>query len=241
MSILAVFLILLGLLCFGIFFLIFKLIWILFKKKRNFWPLVISGVLSGIVVLAAGIFSYAMYRQFVKPFDPIVQTVKTQTTLVDGHRLYTNPLGFAVTLHDGTTLSNWLTVDDWSFLIGVDTNMFVNKKDPNQPFSLYLLGHEVDDEPSNAHYLMSEISQGLAQSNSSKGRIEIEQVVPVNVGTDAEGELMKLTAYPYDHSTPITFSLVIATKGHDTYFLAGLGNAGNDKILDTVSSFVITK
>ena len=241
MATLAIFLILLGLVSFGIFFLVFKLIWILFKKKRNFWPLVISGVLSGIVILAAGIFSYAMYKQFVKPFDPIVQTVKKQTSLVDGHRLYTNPLGFAVTLYDGTTLSNWLTVDDWSFLVGVDTNMFVNKKDPNQPFSLYLLGHEADEEPSNAHDLMKEISQGVAQSNSSKGRIEIEQVIPVNVGQDAEGELMKLTVFPYDQSTPIAFSLLIATKGPDTYFLAGLGNAGNDKILDTVSSFVITK
>ena len=241
MATLAIFLILLGLVSFGIFFLVFKLIWILFKKKRNFWPLVISGVLSGIVILAAGIFSYAMYKQFVKPFDPIVQTVKKQTTLVDGHRLYTNPLGFAVTLYDGTTLSNWLTVDDWSFLVGVDTNMFVNKKDPNQPFSLYLLGHEADEEPSNAHDLMKEISQGVAQSNSSKGRIEIEQVIPVNVGQNAEGELMKLTVFPYDQSTPIAFSLLIATKGPDTYFLAGLGNAGNDKILDTVSSFVITK
>lgn len=239
---LASLLIVLGLVSFGISFLIFKLIWILCKSKRNFWPLIISGVLSGIIVLAAGIFSFVIYKKFVKPFDPIVQTVKAQKTLVEGHKLYTNPLGFALTLHDGTTMSNWLQIEDWSFLVGVDTNMFLNKNNPSQPFSLYLLGHDVDDEPENAQQIMAEVVQSLTQTNSPKGRIVVDQVQPVNAGEYATGELLTASIHPYDPNIPpLTFSLVVATKGYETFFIAGLGNAGNDKVLDTVSSFTITK
>jgi len=241
MSFVAVCLIVLGLVSFALFFLIFKLIWILCKKKSNFWPLTISGVLAGVIVLAVGIFSYGIYKQYVKPFDPIVETVKAQKTLQEGHKLYTNPQGFAITLYDGTTMSNWIHIDDWNFLVGVDTNMFINKNNSKQPISLYLLGHETDDDPENAHQIMAKVVEGIKQSNSPKASIVLNQVQPIEVGADAAAEMLNATIYPHNSNIPLDFSLVIATKGYDTYFLAGMGNFGNEKILDTVSSFAITQ
>lgn len=192
-------------------------------------------------MLTAAFFSYSVYQKYVKPFDPIIQTAKTQKSLQIGSRLYTNPVGFALTLHDGTTMSNWIKVEDWNFLVGLDTNIFVNKEKKNQPFSFYLLGHETDDDPQNVHKIMEDITQALSSYDSSEGKIEIKQAQPIDVGSNTIGEILTADIYPLDQTPPLTFSLVMATKGYNTYFLVGVGNLGNEKVLDTVSSFVITK
>lgn len=212
------------------------------KNKRNFWPLMISGLLSGLLVLGAGIFSYRLYQQFVKPFDPIVQAAKTQKTLQTGSKLYTNPLGFSMTLHDGTVMSDWIHIEDWSFLVGLDSNMFLTPNDSTANFALYALGHETDDEPESAHRLMQEVAQAIGQAHSPKGRIEIDQILPVEMGNDAEADLLQASIYPYQPSTPpLAFSLLIVTKGHDTFFLGGLGNQNNESIHATISSFTLAQ
>ena len=109
---------------FGLFFLIFKIIWLILKKKENFWPLVLSGVLTFLLMLLASIALYRVHKQFIKPLNPILVAANVRQEPVFGPRLYTDDkYPFALTLHDGLVLSDWFVFDPTlQVKIGIDLN-----------------------------------------------------------------------------------------------------------------------
>ena len=143
-----VFLVVIGLLIaavlYGIFFLLFKLIWVLCKKQRNFWPLILAGAATLLVIVGVVWAAASTVNRYVVPFTPIIQAAQTRTEPVYGAQAYTDPrFGFGLTLYDGTVFSDWINLPDNgpSLLVGVDTNVFVTNsmQEDNTPLAAYLL------------------------------------------------------------------------------------------------------
>ena len=83
-----VFLVVIGLLIaavlYGIFFLLFKLIWVLCKKQRNFWPLILAGAATLLVIVGVVWAAASTVNRYVVPFTPIIQAAQTRTEPVYG-------------------------------------------------------------------------------------------------------------------------------------------------------------
>ena len=113
---------------FGIFFVIFKIGFLLFKKKRNFWPLVLAAITTLLLVALTTIATYTVYQRFTKPFAPIIQAAKNIVQPITGTNTYTDSrYGFSLTLYDGMTLGDWIALKnqhDMDLLAGLDVNIF---------------------------------------------------------------------------------------------------------------------
>lgn len=118
--------------CFGVFFVVFKLIWVLFKKSSNRWPLILAGVTTALIWLLLGIATYRLYHRFVTPLQPIMTAIQTQKVPVYKQDVYTDTAhGFSIAQYDGMTFSNWINIYPASMLVGVDTNAFLSPQKDN--------------------------------------------------------------------------------------------------------------
>lgn len=113
---------------YGLFFLFFKVIWLLFKKHANKWPLILAGistVLSGILL---AMITWWGVSQLIKPFLPMHERITQNPQPVYGVRTYTDPqYAFTIQIPDGMDYSEWISFDGVAFKLGINTNLF--KKD----------------------------------------------------------------------------------------------------------------
>lgn len=113
---------------YGVFFLFFKVIWILFKKSKNTWPLILAGistVLSGLLLVGLTAWSISLV---VKPFLPLKQRVETNPQPIYGLQTYVDPAGqFSLQLPNGMDYAEWISFQRADIKLGIDTNLF--KKD----------------------------------------------------------------------------------------------------------------
>ena len=113
-----------------VFFLLFKLVWILMKKDTNKWPLIwagVSTVLFGIVL--GGAAAWGVYK-VVSPFRGMIERYSANPEPVYGQHVYTDPIyRFQLTALNGMDFSEWVEFDDLDAKIGVDMNTF--KKVPS--------------------------------------------------------------------------------------------------------------
>lgn len=125
---LVIFLLLAAAVVYAVFFLIFKLIWMIIKKQSNKWPLILAGVCTVLFCGAAiGGAVWGIYK-IIKPFTPITQSIQENPAPVYGPSVFTDPkYGFSLTVFDGMTFSDWMKFDDVNVKLGIDTNIF--KKD----------------------------------------------------------------------------------------------------------------
>ena len=128
MSGLVLFLLLVIAAVYGVFFLIFKGIWLLLKKHANKWPLIlaaISTVLSGLMLVGLILWGIGT---ILKPFRPMQQRWQQNPQPIYGVRTYTDPVyHFTLQLPDGMDYSEWMDFDGMSLKLGINTNLF--KKD----------------------------------------------------------------------------------------------------------------
>lgn len=223
---------------YGIFFLIFKLAWILSHRKRNFWPLVLAGVATLLVMLLCVWTTYRAYQTYAKPFTPIFQAAAQVQEPVFGERPYTDArYGFNLTLYDAMTLSDWITPSaraDISVLVGIDTNMFLQQsRNPSDAAGMIVL-HQTQSTPQTAMQLMQK-AQAYFNQQSLPARIEITSVPQeVNVADGGTGAYLTGKIYAQNLSEPVDASLLIAQRDRDAFFLLGIGA---NSAAQTVSSF----
>lgn len=120
---------------YAVFFGIFKLIWIIFKKERNFWPLVLAGVSTvGFAALIVGGTWWAAHK-IIRPFTPIITSVQNNPTKVFGPWDYRdNTYPFELTVFDGMAFSDWMHFSPVALKLGLDTNAFKKPTDENANF-----------------------------------------------------------------------------------------------------------
>lgn len=113
---------------FAVFFLIFKVGWLIFKKHTYAGPLIAAGVCTVLVTLLVGIGTYKGYQAIVSPFQGMIARVKNNSAPLYGPREYADTTyPFTLTVYDGMDFSDWIRVADVELKLGIDTNAF--KKD----------------------------------------------------------------------------------------------------------------
>ena len=149
------------------FFGIFKLIWLLCKSHRNFWPLVLAGVGT---VLFGGMVTWGMWwsaQKLITPFKQMMVHAKENPEPVFGPRVYQDErFPFELTVFDGMDFSKWISFKDLHIKIGIDTNAFKKEEaatsspltillirtpieDKNEPFAQW---HHFKDQPNTRMY-----------------------------------------------------------------------------------------
>ncbi len=228
---------------YGIFFLIFKLLWLLFKSKRNLWPLVCAGVATASVFLLIGITGYQLYKQLAAPFQPIILAARQQTQPVIGQREYTDPrYGFHLTLYNATTLSHWIAldpVDQTHMLVGFDTNILL--KDNTQDaaaFEGFLLLHQIVRQPqTDALPLAQALARQVQQAQSPRGEIRLlGEPVSIDVGPDASGAVVygELISDQLPHK--INLIGLVAVRENTCYYVIGFGGP-TSAVSEMITSF----
>ena len=113
---------------YGLFFLFFKVIWLLFKKHANKWPLILAGistVLSGVMLAMLVWWGVSL---IITPFLPMHQRIADNPQPIYGVRTYTDPqYAFTLQVPDGMDYSDWMSFEGVAFKLGINTNLF--KKD----------------------------------------------------------------------------------------------------------------
>jgi len=118
-----------------IFFGIFKLIWMLLKSKRNFWPLVLAAVGTFLFCACIGIGAWWGVKKLIAPFNQMITRAKANPEVVLGERTYKDDrFPFELTVFDGMDFSEWISFDRSHVKIGVDTNIFKTKAPTDNSF-----------------------------------------------------------------------------------------------------------
>lgn len=160
---------------YAIFFVFFKVIWILLKKTANKWPLILAGistVLFGILTVSFTL--WGVYK-IISPFRPMIDRVSQQPEPVFGSHTYVDPqYGFSLMLPDGLDFSEWINYEKMSFKVGINTNVF--KKDAqgkkiNSPVLTALL---IRDNETKDVTALAEV-QAAIEKASKDGQLIIEE------------------------------------------------------------------
>ncbi len=223
-----IFLIIIGLLgmavLYGIFFLIFKLIWMLFKKQRNFWPLILAGAATLLVIVGMVWATFSTVNRYIVPLSPIIEAAQARTEPVYGAKAYTDPrYGFGLTLYDGTVFSDWIDLPDNgpSLLVGTDTNMFVQGADND--VTIYLLVRTKNtNNTAGALETARQLAQQAQQAQFS-GEVAVENVAPAYAGPGGTAAIITGTLSSDSHpGQELPFMLLIAKEDNTLYALLGL-------------------
>lgn len=129
---------------YGVFFLIFKLVWVIAGKNRNKWPLLLAGAATVLLFLAAIASIWMGVNTYVKPLMGLVNKVQNNTQIVSGNHPYKDAkYGFTMNLFGGTEVSDWAGKDS-GFLLGIDTNatpmrnaLQAQNQEAQAPFSIF--------------------------------------------------------------------------------------------------------
>ncbi|WP_428075534.1 phage holin family protein [Candidatus Avelusimicrobium luingense] len=113
---------------YGLFFLFFKLIWLLFKKHKNKWPLILAGISTFIsCLLVAGLIAWGVGK-LLSPFRPLQQRIESNPQPRYETVAYTDPVyNFSLQLPEGVDYSEWISFPGVETKLGINTNLF--KKD----------------------------------------------------------------------------------------------------------------
>lgn len=227
---------------YGAFFLVFKLIWILLKKKSNLWPLVLAGITTIILAIAAMVVVYRGYNYLIKPFSPIIQEVQLNPEPVYGEKTYTDEqFGFTMTQYDGTVFSNWIYAEEAAFLFGIDTNQLKGQEVSADTLTGFFLMHAPNTAHLTAQQLSGMLKTQMQQLTANEVHIEItDEFTPVDVGANGTGAITDGYVSAATLGQPIPGMILIAAREQDVFYLLGLGN-NQEEIQDTLYSFHLTR
>lgn len=234
-------LIVFGLLCaavlYGVFFLIFKLIWLLFGNKRNLWPLILAGAATAGVAVMTFIAAHNAYTRFIRPVTPIIEAAQTRTAPVYGQQTYTDPrYGFTLTLYNGTVTGDWMDFSPVSVLLAFDVNGLTVKN--SQDFAGFAVAREVKDKNADAHQIMAELVPQLRQARSARGELTVlAEPAAADAGAGATASFLPVMLRTEGTEQGIPAFLLIAARGHEVYYLIGLGNTSDNEVVKTLQSF----
>ena len=247
-----VFLILFALLAlaalYGIFFLVFKLLWLLFKSKRNLWPLVLAGVATVGLVLALAWAVWHTARTFIRPVAPITAAVKAGGPLQHGTRIYHDPkFGFELDLQEGMTMGNWLEWNGIVALPGFDVNTLKEKNAAtgNKAFSLIGILYQTLPQPLQAQALAQEIANAVEGYADPRARLELTEpirpVIPPSADEETSGAVLKGQMTTANRGESIPLTLLVVTRGREAFYVLGAGENDEGRAEQTALSFRFPK
>lgn len=228
---------------YGIFFLAFKLIWIICSSKRNFWPLILAGIATAFVVLMLVVASWKIYKRVIVPFQPIITAAQEQTEPIIGSHVYIDKQhGFQITLHNGMVLSDWITLDPSSHtdgLMGFDINVLLenknNQTEQNNSFEGLFLLHQVAPSRESALQMANALAQKLEQTRSSRGEIRLlSQPQPLDIGPQVDAAVLSAEMVADGVTQTVPLICLVVLHGTERYYVAGFGTG---PIQETVTSF----
>lgn len=231
-------------LVYGIFFLLFKLGWMLFGKKGNRWPFILAGLSTLLLIALLFISTWVGINKFVVPVQELLNKTLQKTEITTGVRPYTDPkYGFTMNLYGGTETSDWITFDANSLLIGFDTNFGpiykkIKQQNPNgqaqAPMSGLIILVQAQKEP------IEDVQEMLQEQADSFLTNQNEQIhfisspdysVPNTVFQEADIQSQQGIIKAY---------IVSSVQDNLVYLVAGFG-IGNDAYLqllkDEIRSF----
>lgn len=168
---------------YAVFFLIFKVIWMIIKKQSNKWPLILAGICT--VLLGGAVIGGAIWgvHKIIKPFEPITQSLKANPAPIYGETVYTDPkYGFQLTVFDGMTFSDWMSFDDVKLKLGIDTNVFKKDnagKNIQEPVTIAALLRIKNDSDNTSIYALEK-----ALEENKDRRLEVTNLQRVTVNGD---------------------------------------------------------
>ncbi len=110
---------------YAVFFLLFKLLWMILKKNSNKWPLILSGICTIVFGIVLGALAGWGVYKVVSPFRGMMARLDDNPAPVYGERVYTDPIyRFELDVFNGIDFSEWMDFDDLDVKIGVDMNAF---------------------------------------------------------------------------------------------------------------------
>jgi len=227
---------------YGIFFLIFKLIWLLFKKKRNFWPLVLSGITTFILAILAIVAVYQTYRYFLKPFAPIIQEIQNNPQPVYGEKTYTDPqFGFTLTQYDGVVFSDWIHTDKASLLFGVDTNPLKQEDIPADDIVAFFILHTKNTAQQDAQQLLQDLSTRVEHlANQDISVVFVQPALLLEIAPQATAALLSGQIILSNGQPPVPMRVMTVATQQDAFYLIGLG-ANIIEVEDTLDSFRLSE
>lgn len=186
-------------LIYGIFFLMFKLGWIIGGSNRNKWPLILAGAATVLLFAVAILSTMAAIHKYITPIMPVVEKTIQKTDITTGIHPYTSPqYGFTLNLFGGTEMTDWINLDDENYLqFGFDTNIgaIVKKSKTNPtpnaivPISGFLVYAQKGEPLANVNQYLQEQTDEWTSIQNPQVRITAEPdfSVPNTVFLEGEG------------------------------------------------------
>lgn len=248
LSALTIFVVFCAAILFGIFFLIFKLIWVLFNKKQNFWPLVLSGVVTLLCILAVVIACWKTYNHFIQPLRPIMSTAEQRTQPVYGEEIFTDPIHqFSLTLHDGMVMSDWIDAGGGNeVLIGLDLNPFTKKQmglikqgNPEDLRGILILTQPQAKQKTALQFFNDQLLPEINSDANARQTITLTAgPTPVDMGPNANAAYVRALIHSEKLPQDLPLIFMAANRGTEMYYIVGVGYAPVD---NTVLSFAFDK
>lgn len=167
MTILILFALLLLAVVYAVFFVVFKLAWLLFKSHSNKGPLITAGVCTVLVGAVLTVGAWMGVRLVTAPFTELAARVKQNPAPVYGQRVYQdNRFPFELTVYDGMDFSKWISLGGLDLKLGIDTNAFKKNAQgkPHENFLISILARQsaIDDKDP-LQVLQSQLEAAQAQ------------------------------------------------------------------------------
>lgn len=227
-----------------VFFVIFKLIWVLCKKKRNFWPLVLSGILTGLIMLVVGYYSYKLYKNVFKPLTPISQAISLHKQPLFGSRNYTSPdKDFTLSLQNGLFMSNYFNIEPVKFLVGVDINSFLKNNQKNQnPFAFMVVAKVPDTKSQSAQEVLQVVRDTAVKMSNERPQGDfilepIGDIETLDVGPNATAAFSRNNLYTRRNNIATPTAVMCVKTPQYIYWLVGCALPDAQAIEQTIQSF----
>lgn len=224
---------------YAVFFLLFKVIWMILKKNSNKWPLILAGVATVLFGLCSALAVYWGVKKVIAPFKPIIAASQTADP-VYGESTYQAPeYGAELTVYDGMTFSNWMHLGDVDLTVGIDTNAFKKDAAGKTPQAVTLAGivrqNNVEEDPFKD---FEEVRVDLQH----RRQLEIHSSEKTTIN-GREALLVSGTGYSNQGNSLPFWLAVVAGDNHQVYYVMAGTVDGQDQLLakSMVKSFRLTK
>ena len=219
---------------YGIFFLIFKLGWIIAGKNKNKWPLILAGIAT-VLLFAVSIISTIMgVNKYIMPIMPLVEKTIQKTDITTGVRPYTDPkYGFTINLFGGTETSDWININNnSSLLLGFDTNIgAISKKNQGQqeaqnfvsPISGLVVYVNKIEPQANVQEYLQEMAEDVVQAQNTQFKLlaEPDYSIPNTVFLEGEGTTQQGRTYQafvvFAAQDDLSYAVLGFVSGNATY------------------------
>ena len=225
---------------YGIFFLLFKLVWKLLKKDSNKGPLILSGIFTAAVwAVIVGVI-YWTASMILSPLQTMIQDVKQNPQPVYGQRVYqdsTYPV--ALTVFDGMQFSDWITTNKFTFKLGMDTNLFKKGQKKGSPFMVAIIARDATPNKG-AEQVFSSLREAIRAAEEKRRFMPVQQQA---MELDGKPAYFVSGVLASNNSLANVAGVALYAGPEEVYFIGGVDNDETDlpRLVQMVQSARVTR